>query len=167
MTRDEIRAIAEVVGDDARYSHFVNRINKEFDAADSVRNANVYVLFAQNEQKNRVGFIVLGHSPAKMKTWESIFKEEGWVSPDFSIPSDTCFELMYVYIRPEYRRRGYGNDIFQRALAFSKEKGAGELYAYVSDVNPASFEFYKNRQAQVLKDLSDDDSTAAFLRWTI
>ena len=44
MTRDEIREIAEIVGGDKTYKRFIHRINKEFEASDENRNANVYVL---------------------------------------------------------------------------------------------------------------------------
>ena len=50
MSKDEIREIAEIVGGDKTYAHFVHRINKEFDASDEDRNSNVFVLFQEDDK---------------------------------------------------------------------------------------------------------------------
>jgi len=166
MTRDEIREIAEIVGGDSRYRHFVHRINKEFDISDESRNANVYVLFEEQKGK-RIGFCVLGHSPNKMKTWEKVFKEEDWVNDDFMINNDSCFELMYMYTRPEERKKGHGGNLLGKANEFARKKGAGEIYAYVSDTQKDGLDFYKGKNAQIIQDFSDEGSTAAFLYWRL
>ena len=51
MSGDDIRNIAEIVGGDNAYRHFVKRINKEFEIADEERNTHVYVFY----QKNKAG----------------------------------------------------------------------------------------------------------------
>lgn len=165
MTRDEIQEISKIVKEDDVYRHFVRRINKEFELADEERNSNVYVLFEEKEGK-KVGFCVIGHSPAKMKTWGKIFSEEGWVPEDFKmkIPS---FELMYMYIRPEVRDKGYGGLLFKKAMEFTKDKGVETIYAYVSDRTDAALSFYKSLKAKIIKDLSDEGITSAFLMWQV
>jgi ribosomal protein S18 acetylase RimI-like enzyme len=166
MTRDEIRQIADIVGDDHVYAHFVNRINKEFDAADQVQNAKVYVLFEHDEKNNKVGFCVIGHSNNKMKVWDQIFHEEGWVPQDFSITLPS-FELMYMYVKPEYRDQGFGQKLFSRALEFTKHSNVNTIYAYVSDRNDTSINFYKKMNAKVIKDLSEEGFSTAFLSWQV
>ena len=165
MTRDEIREIAEIVGGDKTYKRFIHRINKEFEASDENRNANVYVLI-QKAGSKKVGFSVIGHSPTKMKVWETTFKEEGWVGEDFRMDKET-FELMYMYVRPEFRGKGYADSLFRKTLAFSRQRKVKEIYAYVSDRVPTSLKFYKKMKAEVLSDFSDEDTTSAFLRWTL
>ena len=141
MTRDEIREIAEIVGGDKTYKHFVHRINKEFDVSDEERNSNVYVLFEETDGE-KIGFSVIGHSPAKMKVWEKTFNEEGWVGEGFRMEGSP-FELMYMYVKPEYRDKGYGVNLFEKTLDFTREKKVGEVYAYISDRTQTALKFYK------------------------
>ena len=166
MSRDEIREIALIAGDDGSYSHFVKRINKEFDAADQERNANVYVLYVERGEK-KIGFCVIGYSPSKMKAWERIFREEDWVTGKFSIDTAMAFELMYIYVRPEYRRMGYGDRLFEKAMDFTRKKGAREIYAYVGDKDDSALKFYRKQNAMIIRDFSDEDGSAAFLMWKV
>ncbi len=166
MSRDEIREIANIVGNDDLYRHFVRRINKEFEAADEERNANVYVLYVEDGNE-KIGFCVIGYSPAKMRVWERIFKEEGWVTHNFSIDTKMSFELMYMYVKPEYRKLGYGDQLFRKAMKFTKEKGAKEIYAYVGDKDDSALRFYQKQRAITIRDFSDEDESAAFLMWKV
>ena len=165
MTRDEIREIAEIVGGDKTYSHFVRRINKEFDLSDEERNSQVFVLYALDGEK-KVGFCVVGFSPAKMGVWNSVFKEEGWVNKDFKMERDP-YELMYMYIKPEFRNRGFGRKLFAKVVDFTKKNKVKEIYAYTNNRSPTSLFFYKKMNGEVLSDFSDTESTAAFLRWKL
>ncbi len=166
MSRDEIREIADIVGDDKAYTHFVKRINKEFDLSDEERNSKVYVIFQENKKGERIGFVVIGHSPAKMKVWGQTFRDEGWVKNDFQMDADP-FELMYMYVKPELRGQGYSNKLFKKVLAFTKDKGIREIYAYVSDRSPAALNFYKKKKAKIIQDFSDEDLSTAFLSWQL
>lgn len=165
MSRDEIREIAQIAGDDSKYRHFIHRINKEFEGSDEERNAHVYVLF---EEANgaRIGFCVVGQSQAKMKTWAKTFKEEQWVDSKFQMENPS-FELMYMYIRPEYRHQGFAINLFERTIAFAKDNGAKAIYAYVSDKNNTALNFYKRMKAAVIQDLSEEGISSAFLKWKI
>jgi GNAT superfamily N-acetyltransferase len=166
VTRDEIREIAAIVGGDKTYAHFVHRINKEFEISDEERNSHVYVLFQEDAEKGRVGFCVIGHSPAKMDVWGKTFKEEGWVEKDFKMRKPS-FELMYLYIKPEIRIRGNGTRLFRRALAFARERQVKAIYAYVSDRNPSALNFYRKMKGRVLHDFSGEGLSAAFLEWRL
>ena len=165
MTRDEIREITDIVGDDKLYSHFVHRINKEFEMSDEDRNSQVFVMF-QNDGEERVGFCVIGHSPVKMKVWEKTFKDEGWVDGEFQMETPV-YELMYMYIQPEYRGKGLGKNLFKKAVNFSKDKKVKSVYAYVSDRTDSALNFYKSMNAKIICDFSDEDISTAFLNWQI
>ena len=166
MTRDEIREIADIVGGDKTYAHFVHRINKEFKLSDAQRNSNVYVLFQEDGRGGRVGFCVIGHSPAKMGVWEKTFKEEGWVDDKYKI-LNPAFELMYMYVRPEVRDGGVGTKLFTRAIDFAKERKVKGVYAYVSDRNSRALSFYKKMKARTIRDFSGEGLSAAFLEWKL
>lgn len=161
MTRDEIKTIADIVGGDDTYRHFVHRINKEFEMADEDRHAQVKVLFSGDR-----GFCVIGVSPAKMRAWEEIFKEENWVDPSFSINLDS-HELMYMYIKPEWRNKGLGRQLIKKAFDYARQSNASNVYSYVSDRSDTSLNFYKKMNAQVIYDFSDDGLTTAFLKWDL
>ena len=165
MGRDEIREISDIVGGDNQYKHFVHRINKEFEASDEERNSYVYVIF-QTDGEKKIGFSVIGFSPAKMKVWKKVFKEEGWVGNDFDMVSDP-FELMYMYIQPTYRGKGKGTQLFRKVLDFTKTRKVKEVYSYVSDRNPKALNFYKKMNAEIIQDLSDEGITSAFIRWKV
>jgi len=166
MSRDEIREIADIVGDDKAYTHFVKRINKEFDLSDKERNSKVYVIFEEDNKGKRVGFVVIGHSPAKMRVWGQTFRDEGWVDEGFKMDADP-FELMYMYVQPEQRGKGHSNQLFEKVLDFTKEKDIKEIYAYVSDRSPAALNFYKKKKAKIIRDFSDEELSTAFVSWQL
>lgn len=166
MTRDEIREITAIVGDDRLYSHFVHRINKEFELSDEDRNSQVFVMFQNDKDGNRIGFCVIGHSPVKMKVWENTFKDEGWVEPDYKMDTP-CYELMYMYVRPEQRGKGFGKTLFNKAINFAGDQKVKAIYAYVSDRNDTALNFYKRMDANIIQDFSDEEFTTAFLNWII
>lgn len=165
MTRDEIKEVADIVGGDRTYAHFIRRINKEFDMADLDRNSNVFVRTIESDGK-KVGFCILGFSPSKMKVWNSTFQEEGWVSDGFAM-AKTPYELMYMYVSPEYRRRGLGTKLFKGAADFASGKNVKEIYAYVSDQTKRALHFYKKMNAEIIKDFSDGEVSTAFVRWKL
>ena len=165
MTRDEIRQIADIVDGDNSYRHFVHRINKEFDNADASRNARVHVLFEELDDE-RIGFCVIGISEAKMRVWQKMFIDEGWVDTSFKI-DPSAYELMYMYVKPDLRSRGIGSKILNRAFNFTRENGVHDVYAYVSDRSNSSLEFYKKMDAEVIQDFSDSGITSAFIHWQV
>lgn len=165
MTRDEIREIADIVVGDKTYIHFVRRINKEFDLADSDRNSNVFVRTIDADGK-KIGFCVLGSSPAKMKVWKKTFSEEGWVTDGFEM-EESPYELMYMYVQPEYRRKGFGSQLLKGAKNFAAGRNVKEIYSYVSDQGKRALEFYKKMDAEIIKDFSDGEVSTAFIRWQL
>lgn len=161
MTRDEIKQIAEIVGGDDTYRHFVHRINKEFEASDSDRQAEIKVVYLDDK-----GFAVIGISPAKMEAWERVFKQENWVSSDFNI-NPNAHELMYMYIKPEWRNQGHGKKLLYKSLIHAKSSGADSVYSYVSAKSNDSLSFYLKNQANLIYKFEDSGITTAFLEWDL
>ncbi len=166
MSGDDIRSVASIVGGDTTYRHFVKRINKEFEIADVERNTHVYVFYQKNRRGEDIGFAVVGHSKAKMRVWEETLKEEGWVDKGFRMPTP-CFELMYMYVRPEEREKGLGGKLFDQVVSFTKEEGVKAIYAYVGDKSATAINFYRKKGAAVLTNLSADGISNAFLEWKV
>ena len=166
MSGDDIRNIADIVGSDGIYGHFVKRINKEFEIADEERNTHVYVFYQKNKAGKEVGFAVVGHSAAKMKTWEETFKEEGWVDKKFKMATP-CFELMYMYVRPEERKKGLGGKLFDQVISFTSEEKVKAIYAYVGEKVPTAINFYQQKGAKIIQNLSGDGVSNAFLEWKV
>ena len=166
MSGDDIRNIADIVGTDSAYRHFVKRINKEFEIADEERNTHVYVFYQKNKAGKEVGFAVVGHSAAKMKVWEETFKEEGWVDKRFKMATP-CYELMYMYVRPEAREKGLGGRLFDQVVDFTREEKVKAIYAYVGEKVPTAINFYQQKGAKVIQNLSGDGVSNAFLEWRV
>jgi len=166
MTFDEIREIAEIVEGDKTYRHFVNRINKEFENADEERNSNVFVVFIKDELGRKIGFSVIGHSPAKMRVWQKTFKDEGWVDNTFRM-KNVVNELMYMYVVPEHRNKGISKELFEKTINYVRGKEVEEIYAYVGDRTSQALDFYKKMNAEVIAEFSDEETSSAFLRWQV
>jgi GNAT superfamily N-acetyltransferase len=166
MTFDEIREIADIVRGDKTYRHFVKRINKEFENAGEERNSKVYVIFINDFQGRKIGFSVIGHSPAKMRVWQETFLDEGWVDNDFKM-KDVVNELMYMYVVPEYRNKGISTELFKKTINHIKNKNVEEVYAYVGDRTSQALDFYKRMNAEIIAEFSDEESSSAFLRWQV
>src|SRR3990167_3840383 len=148
MSGDDIRNIAEIVGGDNVYRHFVKRINKEFQIADEERNTHVYVFYQKNKAGKEVGFAVVGHSAAKMKVWEETFREEGWVDKRFKMATP-CYELMYMYVRLEERQKGLGSRLFGQVVDFTRGEKIKAIYAYVGEKLPLALNFYREKGARI------------------
>lgn len=101
-----------------------------------------------------------------MKVWEEVFKEEGWVGKEYKMPTP-CYELMYMYIKPEEREKGMGSKLFDQVVSFTNDEGVRAIYAYVGDKLPAALNFYQKKGAVVIKDLSDGDNSNAFLEYRV
>ena len=166
MSGDDIRVISQIVGGDKTYKHFARRIYKEFKTADEERNSKVFVLYQKDAKDENIGFAVIGQSSAKMKVLESTLKGEGWVMPDFKMKKP-AYELMYMYIRPEVRKKGYAIRLFKRVISFTKSNHIPAIYAYVGEVNATALDFYKKRGGRIIKDLSDEATSNAFLEWRL
>lgn len=57
-----------------------------------------------------------------------------------------------LYVKPEYRGRGYGKAILQRLAAIALERGCGRLEWWCLDWNQPSIDFYKSLGAVPMED---------------
>ena len=57
-----------------------------------------------------------------------------------------------LFVRPEYRGRGYGKALLCRLAAIAKEEGCGRLEWWCLDWNKPSIDFYKNMGAEPMED---------------
>lgn len=168
MTQQDLEKAVAIIGSDQKYSHFIDRIKKDFD--DSKHKGipvAMHAYFVKAEEED-VGFCILSLSPLKMRQWEKTFIEEGWVLPGFRIDISS-FELMYLYIKPAFRRKGKATQLFNKVVERSKSLGIKSIYAYVSDTNNAALEFYRKSGVKIIHDFSDETEgiSSAFMVWRL
>lgn len=170
MNEKDVAEIASIIGKDQKYQHFIKRINKDFEDNQKKGIPVALKVFYANKNQQKVGFCIVSISPIKMREWEKVFKEEGWVEADFEIIVSS-FELMYMYIKPEYRREGYASALFDKVIAYARKVGIKRLYAFVSDTEDSALKFYLSKKAKIIYDFSshegEDSTTGAFLMWDL
>ena len=170
MDEQDISEIAAIIGNDKKYQHFIKRIKQDFeDSRTKGIPVAIKVFYAKKDNK-KAGFCIVSISPVKMREWEKTFKEEGWVENDFEIIVSS-FELMYMYIKPEFRREGFAAQLFDKVVTYAQKVGIKRLYAFVSDTDDAALKFYLSKNAKVIYEFSSDDpqekTTGAFLMWDL
>ena len=52
-----------------------------------------------------------------------------------------------LYVKPEYREKGYGNDIFKELAKIAVDRGCGRLEWWCLDWNKPSIDFYLSMEA--------------------
>lgn len=57
-----------------------------------------------------------------------------------------------LYVKPEYRGRGYGKAILKKLAAIAVERGCGRLEWWCLDWNRPSIDFYLSLGAQLMED---------------
>lgn len=57
-----------------------------------------------------------------------------------------------LYVKPEYRGRGYGKAILKKLAAIAVERGCGRLEWWCLDWNRPSIDFYLSLEAQPMED---------------
>ncbi len=168
MTQSDFEEVVKIISDDPKYRHFIDRIEKDF--SDSKHKGIPVAMHAYfvKEGEDSIGFCILSLSPLKMRQWEKTFKEEGWVTPNFHVDISS-FELMYLYIKPEFRRKGKAMELFNKVIRRSKALGIKSIYAYVSDTDNAALEFYRKSGAKIIHDFSEKEEgiSTAFMVWQL
>lgn len=168
MNNQTFRQIEQILINDKKHSHFLERIKKDFSSYQK-RPPTDFEFFFVREKAKFIGFSIIASSPLKIKEWEKVFKEEGWAGDDFRI-DPLALELVYMYVRPEFRRKGKGSELLNKALLLAKSKGASALYTYVSEkTGERALEFYKKRGAITIRDFSSEDEgiNTAYLMWKL
>lgn len=164
MTQSDFEKVVKIIGGDSKYHHFIDKIKK--DLSDSKLKGIPVAMHAYFIKG--IGFCILSLSPLKMRQWEKTFKEEGWVKQDFHIDISS-FELMYLYIKPEFRRKGKATKVFNQVIKRSRALGIKSIYAYVSDTDNAALEFYRSSGAIIIHNFSDktEGISTAFMVWQL
>ncbi len=57
-----------------------------------------------------------------------------------------------LYVRPEYRKKGYGKALIKELARIAKERGCGRLEWWCLDWNKPSIDFYLSLGAEPMKD---------------
>ena len=105
---------------------------------------------------------------ALMKAWEKTFIEEGWVGKDFRIEISS-FELMYMYVKPEYRRKGFASGLLNQVISYAKKSKIKKIYAYTGDIGNHALNFYIKKKEEIIYNLSekDEQNYSAYLVWDL
>ena len=90
------------------------------------------VVFAMAEGKE-VGFALFFHNFSTFLGRAGIYLED-------------------LYVRPEYRGRGYGKGLIRRLAALAVERGCGRLEWWCLDWNQPSIDFYLSLGAEPMSD---------------
>jgi GNAT superfamily N-acetyltransferase len=164
MRREDVARIKEVLKTDKKYQHFGIRVEKDYkNSLDQGLPVGMQVFYAQ-EQGIDIGFVVISISPLKMREWEEVFVEEGWVEADFKI-GVASFELMYLYVKEGFRNKGLGSKLFFRVRNYADKMGIRSIYAYVSDTTDQAMQFYLKEGGRVISNFSEAGNTTAFFVW--
>lgn len=168
MTKNDLDRIIKILGSEKKYSSFISRVTKDFNQSQTKGIPVAMQAFFVSNTEEDIGFCVISISPLKMKEWEKTFIEEGWVENNFHIDISS-FELMYMYVKPLYRRKGWGSRLFDKVMAYAKKTGIKEVYAFVSDTNNKSLNFYKSKGADIIYSMSDEEGSnpSEFLVWKV
>lgn len=168
MTQGDLGEIVKIIGGDSKYHHFIDRIKKDFNDSKLKGIPVAMHAYFVKEKGESIGFCILSLSPLKMKQWEKTFIEEGWVGRNFQIDISS-FELMYLYIKPEFRRKGNATKVFNKVIKKSKTLGIKSIYAYVSDTDNAALKFYRKSGAKIIHDFStiSEGISTAFMVWEL
>ena len=57
-----------------------------------------------------------------------------------------------LYVKPEYRKKGYGKALLEKLAQIALERGCGRLEWWVLDWNTPSIDFYKSLGAEAMDD---------------
>lgn len=168
MTKDDLERSIKILDREKKYSSFVTRVTKDFNQSQKKGIPVAMKGFFVREREEDIGFCIISISPIKMKEWEETFKEEGWVEKDFFI-NVSSFELMYLYVKPYFRAKGWGSKLFDQVMSYAKKTNIKSIYAFVSDTNKDSFNFYKRHGANIVYSISDEGGSnlSAFLMWKV
>lgn len=164
MQKSDLERINKILVSDKKYLHLANRIKKDFtDSQEKGIPVAMQSFFAKKGGED-IGFAVISISPLKMKQWEKVFIDEGWVGKSFKT-GIASFELMYLYVKQGSRRKGLGSRLFKRVSSYASKTGIKNIYAYVSDTNDYALRFYLKEGGEIINNFSEEGNTTAFFVW--
>lgn len=118
----------------AEYEHLLDQVTAEETvlAQQLFRRKNAEVLFALEDGKE-AGFALFFHNFSTFLGCAGLYLED-------------------LYVRPQYRGKGYGKAIFQKLAVLARERGCGRLEWWCLDWNQDSIGFYKSLGAEPMED---------------
>ena len=122
--------ILEFIKELADYEHLLDQVAADEDTlADQLfQKKNAEVLFAL-ENGREVGFALFFHNFSTFLGRSGLYLED-------------------LFVRPEYRGKGYGRAILQKLAAIAVERGCGRLEWWCLDWNKPSIDFYLSLGAE-------------------
>lgn len=96
------------------------------------RRKNAEVIFAVEDGKE-VGFALFFHNFSTFLGRTGLYLED-------------------LYVRPEYRGKGYGKALFKKLASIAAERGCGRMEWWCLDWNQPSIDFYKALGAEPMSD---------------
>lgn len=96
------------------------------------RRKNAEVIFAVEDGKE-VGFALFFHNFSTFLGRAGLYLED-------------------LYVRPEYRGKGYGKALFKKLASIAAERGCGRMEWWCLDWNQPSIDFYKALGAEPMSD---------------
>lgn len=126
----------------------VNTFTETFEKQNSIANLQLYI----KEQLNPKQLLT------ELKNPDSFFyfarhKEEivGYLKLNFNqaqneaVLEGKAFEIERIYIRQTHQRKGWGSQLFNKAIELGKEKGYTQLWLGVWEHNEKALAFYKRK----------------------
>ena len=118
----------------AEYEHLLDQVvaDEETLRDQLFQKHRAEVLFAL-EEGEEIGFALFFHNFSTFLGRAGIYLED-------------------LYVRPEYRGRGYGRGLIRRLAALAVERGCGRLEWWCLDWNQPSIDFYLSLGAEPMSD---------------
>lgn len=91
------------------------------------------VLFVLDESNNEIGYVLFFHNFSTFQGKAGLYLED-------------------LYIKPEFRGRGYGKDALRELARIAEERGCGRIEWLCLDWNEPSIKFYLSLGAERLDD---------------
>lgn len=126
--------ILQMIKELAAYEHLLDQVTADEAvlAEQLFEKERAEVLFAMEDGKE-VGFALFFHNFSTFLGRAGLYLED-------------------LYIRPEYRGKGYGKVLLQKLAALALERGCGRLEWWCLDWNRSSIGFYKALGAEPMED---------------
>lgn len=132
--REDIPLILQFIKDLASYEELLHEVVADEPTLETwiFDKEKAEVIFALEEGKE-VGFALFFHNFSTFLGRSGVYLED-------------------LYVKPEYRGKGYGKALLQKLASIAVERGCGRLEWWCLDWNKPSIDFYLSLGAEPMKD---------------
>lgn len=132
--REDIPVILQFIRELADYEHLLNEVVADEATLEHwlFDEKKAEVIFV-TENGVRAGFALFFHNFSTFLGRAGIYLED-------------------LYVRPEYRKKGYGKAIIKKLASIAVERDCGRLEWWCLDWNTSSIDFYKSLGAKPMED---------------